>query len=553
MDEGAMSLFTFKDRLAAARAVESISRDRRRALGLLGGAIGAAAFIPGLARTAWALGEASSSGLFTLGVASGDPTAASVVLWTRLAPDPLNGGGMGRASARVDWQVATDPAMTNIVKAGAVEALARDGHAVNVQVSGLGHDRWYYFRFGHRGAWSRIGRTRTFPARNVMPSQMRFAFASCQDYEAGYYAAWRDVLMQEALDFVVFLGDYIYEYGPDASLPAERRNNGPETVSVVDYRNRYALYRLDPDLQAIHAAVPFIATFDDHEVDNNFAGRVPEDDQTRAAFRARMANAFRVYRESMPVLPSVRARASRINLFRRLDFGRLAAFNVLDTRQYRSDQVCGDGLQVLQACPDMRAADTTLLGAVQEQWLQRNLRFRPSLWNVIAQQVMMMRWDLGALAGPGLNLFNVDAWDGYQVARDRLLQFLARNAVPNPVVLTGDIHSSWAADLKADFADPASPIVGSEFVCTSISSVFGDANDGLVKLTLPTNPHIRHFDGLHRGYALCTVTPARWQTEFRAVNRVASPFFTVPAGDIPVTTLRSFAVNVGQPGLVPVL
>ncbi|MEQ8662777.1 MAG: alkaline phosphatase D family protein, partial [Gammaproteobacteria bacterium] len=467
--------------------------------------------------------------------------------------DPLNGGGMGQASARVEWQVATDATMTNVVKAGAVDAHARDGHAVNVAVTGLASDSWYYYRFGHRGAWSRIGRTRTFPGRNVMPPQMRFALASCQDYQAGYYAAWRDALLQDDLDFVVFLGDYIYEYGPNMALPAERRNNSTEIVSVADYRNRYALYRLDPDLQAMHAAVPFIATFDDHEVDNNFAGMVPEDEQTRAAFRARMANAFRVYRESMPMLPSVRARASRINLFRRLDFGRLAAFNVLDTRQYRSDQACTDGLQVLQACPDLLAPDTTMLGAAQEQWLQRNLRFRPSLWNVMAQQVMMMRWDLGALAGPGLNLFNADAWDGYQVARDRLMQFLAQYAVPNPVVLTGDIHSSWAADLKADFSDAASPIVGSEFVCTSVTSVFGDANDPLVKASLPANPHIRHFDGLHRGYALCTVTPARWQTEFRAVNRVADPLFTVPASDIPVTTLRTFAINVGQPGLVPVL
>jgi alkaline phosphatase D len=546
-----MSILTFKDRAAAEQAVESISRGRRRLLGALSAAA-AASFIPGLGRKAWALGEASASQLFTLGVASGDPTATSVVLWTRLAPDPLNGGGMGSAHARVNWQVATDPAMANVVKEGALDALARNGHAINHQVTGLAPDSWYYFRFGHRGEWSRIGRTRTFPAANVMPSQMRFVLASCQDYQAGYYAAWRDALLQEDVDFVAFVGDYIYEYGPNLSRPAERRNNSAEIVSVDDYRNRYALYRLDPQLQAMHAAVPFIVTPDDHEVDNNQAGFIPEDDQTPTAFRQRMANAYQVYRESMPLLPAVVARASRLKMFRRFDFGRLAAINVLDTRQYRTDQPCGDGLQVLQACGDILKPDATLLGAEQEQWLYQNLRFRPGLWNVMAQQVMMMRWDLGVLAGAGLNMFNVDAWDGYQVARDRLMQFLARHRVPNAVVLTGDIHSSWAANLKTSFTDPNAPVVGSEFVCSSITSTFGDNSHPLVLATLPSNQHIRHFDGLHRGYALCTVTPAQWRTDFRAVNRVASPHFTVPSADVPVTTLRSFAINVGQPGLVPV-
>jgi alkaline phosphatase D len=546
-----MSILTFKDRAAAEQAVESISRGRRRLLGALGVAA-AASFMPSLGRKAWALGEASASQLFTLGVASGDPTASSVVLWTRLAPDPLNGGGMGSANARVNWQVATDPAMADVVKEGALDALARHGHTINLQVTGLAPDRWYYFRFGHRGEWSRIGRTRTFPAANVMPSQMRFVLASCQDYQAGFYAAWRDALLQDDVDFVAFVGDYIYEYGPNLSRPAERRNNSAEIVSVDDYRNRYALYRLDPELQAMHAAVPFIVTPDDHEVDNNQAGFIPEDDQTLAAFRRRMANAYQVYRESMPLLPAVVARASRLKMFRRFDFGRLAAINVLDTRQYRTDQPCGDGLQVLQACGDILKPNATLLGAEQEQWLYQNLRFRPGLWNVIAQQVMMMRWDLGVLAGAGLNMFNADAWDGYQVARDRIMQFLARHRVPNAVVLTGDIHSSWAANLKTSFTDPNAPVVGSEFVCSSITSTFGDNSHPLVLATLPSNPHIRHFDGLHRGYALCTVTPAQWRTDFRAVNRVASPHFTVPSADVPVTTLRSFAINVGQPGLVPV-
>src|SRR5262245_51775600 len=523
-------------------------RDFVKMLGMAGGF----ALPPALVRSVRAEWGApfSQSTLFTLGVASGDPRDDSVVLWTRLAPEPLDGGGMGQGAVDVTWKVATDPAMTNVVRIGVESAQGRNGHAVAVNVEGLQSDTWYYYQFSCLGETSRIGRTRTFPSPGATPSEMRFALVSCQDFEAGYYAAYRDIAMQD-LDFVVHVGDYIYEGGVDARVPdPQRRHNGSEIMSVDDYRNRYALYRLDPHLQAAHAAFPFIVTFDDHEVDNNYAGLTPEDQQTAQAFLQRRSNAYQVYAETMPVRPNVHEKKGSINLYRSVNFGDLAEMFVLDTRQYRTNQPCGDGLAFCDGIFDPAA---TMMGSTQEEWLFRNLRQSRSTWKVMAQQVMMMRWDLGALSQVIPNLpphfFNVDAWDGYQVARDRVMAFLAAEQIQNAVVLTGDIHSAWAANLKADFTDPSSAIVGAEFVCTSITSTFGDTNAAVVPLTLPSNPHIRFFDGLHRGYSRCTVTPERWRTDFRAVARVPNPFFTVPSPDIAVFDRASFLLRAGQPGL----
>jgi alkaline phosphatase D len=515
-------------------------------------AAGSFALAPGLIRPLRAQwGESPlASALFTLGVASGDPTSDAVVLWTRLAPDPLNGGGMGQSPADVTWQVALDPAMHHVIRQGIATAHPRDGHAVSVNVDGLAADTWYYYQFSHAGEVSRIGRTRTFPEPGLSAPSMVFALVSCQNFEAGYYAAYRDLSAQD-LDFVVHVGDYIYEGAADPAVPAARRHVGAESVSVDDYRNRYALYRLDPHLQDAHAAFPFIVTWDDHEVDNNYAGRIPEDDQTAQEFLRRRANAYQVYAETMPLRPRVQERKGSMNLYRSLRFGDLAELFVMDTRQMRTDQPCTDGFQVLQACPEILDPAATMVGAEQEQWLFRGLRNSRATWNVLAQQVMMMRWDLGVLLGPAppLNLFNVDAWDGYQVARDRVIAFLADNQVSNPVVLSGDIHSSWAAELKPDFTDPASPVTGAEFVCSGVTSAFGDSNVPLVHATLPSNPHIRFFDGLHRGYVKCAVTPESWRADFRAVVRVPSPVFTVPSPDVPLFNLASFRITAGQPGV----
>ena len=484
-------------------------------------------------------------GPFTTGVASGDPDHHSVVLWTRVAPDPLNGGGIpANVSPVVRWEVATDPQMQQVIQHGTTLARGDEGHSVRVVVEGLPEDRWYWYRFHAFGEASEIGRTRTFPAPGSDARRMRFAVASCQNYEAGFWSAYADIARQD-LDFVCHTGDYIYEGAATSNPLAPRTHNGSEIVTAEDYRNRYALYRLDPALREAHRNFPWIVTWDDHEVDNNYAGDIPEVNendpaQTVQQLLARRAAAYQVYYESMPLRPERRPSGPDMTLYRNLVFGDLASINVLDTRQFRSDQACGDGLSF---CPEAADPTRTMTGAMQEAWLFDKLENSRATWNIMAQQVMFMKWDLGALFGiPGV--YNLDAWDGYSGARQRIQNFLAEAEIRNTVVLTGDIHSSWASDLKQNFDDPASPTIGAEFVCSSISSSFGDDNVPLVLATLPSNPHIKYFDGLRRGYSLCEVTGDRWRTDVRAVADVLDP-------DSAVTTQASFVVENGVPGVVP--
>ena len=362
-----------------------------------------------------------------------------------------------------------------------------------------------------------MGRTRTAPDPSADLRRLRFAFASCQHYEHGYYTAYRH-MADEDLDLVVHLGDYIYEHAA-AGYPAPggnvRHHEGGETVTLDDYRRRLAQYRRDLDLQAAHAAFPFVVTWDDHEVDNNYAGLVPEDG--RPGFARRRAAAYQAYWEHMPIRSSPTPQQG-LRLYRRLDFGRLARFHVLDTRQYRSDQPCGDRFR--SDCPGRRRPAATMLGSAQERWLLEGLRPAPARWNVIAQQVFLAQFDL--VPGPGHG-FSVDGWDGYVAARQRLLAGLARLPDANPVVVTGDWHANCVADLKADFDDPVSPVVGTEFVGTSISSG-GDGSDrpGYAERAMAENPHLRFFNA-QRGYVRCEVTPQRWRTDFRTVPYVSRP------------------------------
>jgi alkaline phosphatase D len=476
---------------------------------------------------------------FTLGVASGDPLPDGVVLWTRLAPDPLNGGGMGPDAVPVEWQIAADDRMQRVVQRGTELARAELGHSVHAEVGGLepGREYWYQFRVGDE--LSPIGRTKTAPAAGAAVDRLRFAFASCQNYEQGYFTAFRH-LAQEELDLVVHLGDYIYEgAGQPISPTRPRQHNGREPITVTDYRDRYALYKSDPALQAAHAAFPWIVTWDDHEVDNNYAGSIDQDGSRPDPFLARRANAYQVYYEHMPLRRTSMARGEFLQLFRRLTFGALAEFNVLDTRQYRTDQPCEDGTK--PRCEATLSPEGTLLGAEQERWLLDGLSASGARWNVLAQQVMMAQVD--RRAGPE-QAFSMDKWDGYVVQRNRLLAFLRDRRPANPVILTGDIHSNWVADLVADPDDPDSPVVGTEFVGTSISSG-GDGADrsAAVDAYLPENPQIKFYNG-QRGYVRCTITPERWQSDFQVVPVVISP-------GSEITTRASFVVENGQPGAHP--
>ena len=472
---------------------------------------------------------------FKLGIASGYPGPGSVVLWTRLLD--IEGG----AALPVRWEIASDDSMHRMVASGEVLAEPAWAHSVHVEARGLEPDRWYWYRFRAADAESPVGRTRTAPAAGARAPRLRFAFASCQQYEHGYYAAYRH-LEADAPDLVAFLGDYIYEATWGRELI--RSHGSPEAFTLADYRARYALYKSDPDLQAAHAACPWIATWDDHEVVNDYAGDRGSAYEEPREFYLRRAAAYKAFYEHMPLPQSMRPGEAGLPLHCTLDWGALARFYMLDDRQHRSQHACpeprrrGGGSTRLKVadCAELAATERSLLGWEQERWLENVLVQSPAAWNVLAQQTRMAQWD--QLAGDG-RIAWTDGWDGYPAARKRLLEFLDARAVRNPVVLGGDIHAFHVAELKADFDDPGSRVVASEFVGTSITS-FGPSVKRLQAL-LPDNPHVLFAESRFRGYVRVDLVPGQWRAELRAMDHVKSR-------DAPCRTLASFVVEDGRAG-----
>jgi alkaline phosphatase D len=506
-------------------------RELLRAAGLIVGT-GWAAALPGskiLAQARFA------SNPFTLGVASGDPLPDGVVLWTRLAPNPLGatGEGVPQELIEVAWVVASDERMTQVVQRGVAPAAPELAHSVHVEVAGLEANRVYFYQFTVGGFQSAVGRTKTAPAAGDAAQNLRFAFCSCSDWQNGYFTAYK-AMAEDQLDVVFQLGDYIYEYGPDPK--GVRQHNGAEIVTLEDYRRRYALYHTDANLQAAHASAPWVVTWDDHEVENNYAGDIPEDKQPVEPFKARRAAAYQAYYEHMPLRRSSLPRGTALQLYRRLNFGTLASFSILDTRQYRTDQPNDDGLKPRSAA--VLDPNATLMGPAQERWLLEGLGASQARWNLIAQQVMMAQFDWQAGQG---QVFNMDQWDGYLAARQRLLGYIATRKPSNPVVLTGDIHSSWVHDLKVDFDQPQSATVGTELITTSISADFPQNFIAPVTAALADNPHAKFFDGANRGYVRATMTPDKLTAEFQAVSSIKEPTATT-------RTLATFVVENGRAG-----
>jgi alkaline phosphatase D len=488
------------------------------------------------ARPAWAAPRFPADP-FRLGVASGDPHPDGVVLWTRLAPEPLavdGRGGMPDRTVEVHWQVAEDEGFARVVRWGNVSATPELGHSVHAEVTGLQPGWQYFYRFRAGGDISPVGRARTAPAPGARVDELAFAFASCQCWYQGFYTAYRHMAAED-LDFVVHLGDYQYEYpvGENGLVRNMQLDSSfqREAVTLPEYRNRYALTKLDADLQAAHAAFSWIQTWDDHELENNWAGELAEPDHDGlpdgdpASFQVRKAAAFQAHYEHMPLRLPQRPSGASAALYRRLGFGGLLDMHVLDTRSFRSDQVPG-------ARTAMRHDPSrTLLGDAQERWLLDGAGGSAAVWNVLANQTLIAQADNGE-----------DMWDGYPAARGRLLGGLHERGVANPVVLTGDIHRSVVADLKLDFADMRSPVVGTEFAGTSISSTGdGEPIDGLGRTWLAANPHMRFYNS-QRGYVSCRVTPQTWRSDYRVV-----PYVTRPGA--PIETAGSFVVEAGRPGV----
>ncbi|MFJ4519768.1 alkaline phosphatase D family protein [Streptomyces sp. NPDC088810] len=508
------------------------SPDRRRFLtagaAVLGAAASAQLWLPGTARAA---DTPLPDGVFTLGIASGDPLPDGIVLWTRLAPDPLNGGGMPDAVFPVEWEIAEDERFRRTARRGTAEARPELGHSVHVDVRGLRPDRPYWYRFRAGGQLSPTGRTRTAPHPHQRGGSLRVALASCQNWQHGYFTPYADMLAQDP-DVVLFVGDYIYESAPSAT--AVRRHEGKgEPYTLVQYRNRYAQYKTDPDLAAMHANTPWVVTFDDHEVDNDWAGEIPQDPdkQPHDRFVSRLTAAFQAYYEHMPVRASAIPTGPHIQMYRRLEFGRLARLNVLDTRQYRSDQATTQ--------EGAEAPTQTMLGAEQKQWLLDGLYDSPARWNLIASQIMMAETDL--LPGDG-KLWYYDAWDGYQAERNALLEEFAD--IRNPVVLSGDRHLTMISDLRTDYADPDSDVVGAEFVGTSVSSSGDQDQDAFHRQWDPLmadNPHWKFIDA-HRGYHLFDIRRDGIDARVRAVDTVLKPQATA-------STLARLRVESDEPGV----
>ena len=403
---------------------------------------------------------------FSLGVASGDPDASGMVLWTRLAPRPLEGhGGMPNVSVPVAWEVAEDEAMKIVVASGTHLASPQLGHSVHVEVQGLKPDRWYWYGFRSGDAKSPVGRTRTLPAAETMPERLKFAFASCQNFEQGLFTAYEQ-MARDDLDLVIFLGDYIYEYeaGRNGKI---RTHLGDEVESLSDYRVRYSQYRSDPLLQKMHAQCPWFVTWDDHEFDNNCAADISEEKGVATAdYLLRRANAYQAYYEMMPLRKRSLPRGPHLQLYRQASFGRLANLLILDARQYRTDQPNNDQKSPLNAAALDRS--NSMLGAKQRNWLYRSLLQSEGTWNVLAQQVMMGM--VGFASDDQTQLYSMDQWPGYAAERMQLLQFMAERRVANPIVLTGDIHSNWVNELRVDDRRPEQAVVATEFVGTSITS-----------------------------------------------------------------------------------
>jgi alkaline phosphatase D len=471
---------------------------------------------------------------FLLGVASGDPLPTSVILWTRLTTDlvdPTGFGGLGDTDHAVLWELATDEDFTDIVHDGTEPAGAEFGHSVHVDAKDLEPDTWYWYRFRIGDYTSPVGKTRTTPEDDAAVDELKFAFASCQLRTAGHWTAYPQLVADEP-DLVLFLGDYIYEYpggSGDLAVPLEA-----EPASLADYRVLYAAYQRDANLQAAHAAAPWVVTWDDHEVENNYAATIAEKAEDQPGFEARRAAAYQAFYESHPVRIDPPDEDGSLRIYRWFQYGSLAKFFVLDGRQYRTDQVCGDEIGTnAKDCPELADPAHTMLGPDQEEWLAKGLKATDATWTVLAQQTVVKSLVLGDI------VLNVDQWDGYPAARSRLLDAVYQAGLRNVVVLTGDIHAGGAADLRMPNADLEGEIIAHEFVAPGISSAgFGGIAQGLDLSAFG----LAYANFEDNGYVRCTVTREKWTTEFVIVD-------TIQAETSPASVDATVEIAAGTPGI----
>ncbi|MEU0275047.1 alkaline phosphatase D family protein [Streptomyces sp. NPDC006307] len=479
--------------------------------------------------------------VFHHGVASGDPLPDGVLLWTRVTPSPdaLPGSGKG-PDTEVRWEVAEDRAFAGVVARGTVTATAATDHTVKVDVRGLRQATAYYFRFTTGAAVSPVGRTRTAPAADAAAPGIRFGVVSCANWESGHFAAYRHLADRADLDAVLHLGDYIYEYASggypaleDVVRPHEPRH---EIVTLADYRLRHATYKTDAHLQALHAAHPLIAIWDDHEFANDTwsGGAQNHTPETEGAWAARVAAAKQAYFEWMPVRASTEG-----TVYRRLRFGKLADLHLLDLRSFRSQQASHGSGQVDDP-------DRTIAGRAQLDWLKSGLAASDTAWRLVGTSVMVSPVAFGSLPAHLLEpiaellglpkgglAINVDQWDGYTDDRKELLSHLTDRSIRNTVFLTGDIHMAWANDVPVTAATyPLSRSAATEFVVTSVTS---DNLDDILRVAPGTvsvvaagairaaNRHVKWVDMDHHGFGVLDVTAERAQMDYYVLSDRTKP------------------------------
>lgn len=473
---------------------------------------------------------------FQVGIASGEPLPDGVVLWTRLVTNPqAMDSGMTRAPVKVGWEIAEDDKLTKTVRRGEALAVAEAGHSVHIEVSGLKPNRDYWYRFNAGGHASGVGRTRTAPERGAKVDKLRIAYGSCQKWESGYYSAHADLAEQNP-DLVLFLGDYIYE--KKASKDGVVRFHPPvDAQDLASYRQRYAWYKADPDLQAAHACAPWMIMWDDHEVSNDYGGDQDRSNPAVAQFLKRRAAAYQAYYENMPLRRTVKPVGPNMRLYRTLDWGRLARLAVIDDRQYRAHRSC-DAQQneaneklIPAACPERFDPKRSMLGAPQEAWLQGQLRDTQARWNLLGQQTLM-----NEIITPDLRVSN-DGWDGYDQTRRRILEGWRDAKTSNPVVLGGDVHCFFAGDLSLEKGGKP---IASEFVGGSISSL-GRTKE-VIRGMMGITPALKFGDGATRGYGRVDITEKDCTVTFRGVQDALVP-------KSPVSDLAKFVVEDGEAGL----
>lgn len=483
--------------------------------------------------------RAADAPRFPLGIASGHPRADRVVLWTRLMGADLP------EQVEVQWELAHDEAFTQIAARGRETAERDSAHCVHAEPAALAPERGYFYRFTALGQRSPVGRTRTAPAPDA-PATLRTAITSCQRWDHGHYAAWAHLALQP-LDLVVFLGDYIYEY---ASPPgAVRRHEGTLLRSLDQYRARYAQYKSDPALQAAHAAFPWLLIWDDHEVENDYANQLTPSLSGRDALFLRAA-AYQAAWEHQPFPKAWRPRGPDMRVYDRLDWGRLARIHAVDDRQYRDPQAClpagrkgGSATVAAADCADLFDPKRSLLGTAQERWLAEGWD-RDRRWNLLAQQTLMARCSSAPVSlpskdGPRSGRYWTDGWDGYAPSRQRLLEGAVAGGARNLVVLGGDVHAHYVAELKTDFDDERAPVVASEFCGSSISS-HGLAQSRVDEM-LQHNRHLLYGRADQRGYMQFTLDERRLEAQL----------WVVAAPNDPASALNAaarYVVEAGRPG-----